>query len=236
MAISPKTTKLLWASAAGLCSFEMCRERLCIIEAGEHAPYTLGEMAHICGEKPGSNRHDPGQSSTQRDNYSNLILLCPTHHALIDKKENEAKYTVDLLQHIKAGHEKFVLENLKQLKPRNKNEASKQILPLLTENHAAWKNFGPLSETAKKNPHSDEVHAIWISERLSIIVPNNRRIAQILDVSRHLFDGDDQSILSAFLVHMRSYERWVNDEIPYAGVVRFPIAFSDLIKEYTNAS
>jgi len=52
-------------------------------------------MAHICGDKPGANRHDAGQTDAERDDYQNLILLCPTHHTLIDRKENESVYTVD---------------------------------------------------------------------------------------------------------------------------------------------
>jgi hypothetical protein len=47
MAITPKSIKILWSAAAGLCAFPDCRERLAYGEAGEFAPYTIGEMAHI---------------------------------------------------------------------------------------------------------------------------------------------------------------------------------------------
>ena len=89
MAICPKTSKILWSSAAGHCSFPQCKEKLYEPDAGQG--YTTGEMAHINGEKPGSNRYDCNQAAGERDGYSNLILLCPMHHTAIDKPENEKK-------------------------------------------------------------------------------------------------------------------------------------------------
>src|SRR3954466_4701036 len=97
MAISQKSIKILWSAAGGRCAFPDCWERLCYHEARGAAPYTLGEMAHICGEKPDANRHDPDQKDAERDDYQNLILLCPTHHTLIDRKENEPVYIVAAL-------------------------------------------------------------------------------------------------------------------------------------------
>ena len=63
MAITQKSIKSLvgWrAMHSGLL------ERLCYHEAEEFAPYALEEMAHICGDKAGANRHDAGQSDAQR--------------------------------------------------------------------------------------------------------------------------------------------------------------------------
>ncbi|WP_143337867.1 HNH endonuclease, partial [Cronobacter sakazakii] len=82
MSISEKSIKLLWSNAAGICSFRGCNEKLSVEESAGVAPYTLGEMAHIKGNKPGSNRYDIDQSSAERDSYENLILLSPTHHTL----------------------------------------------------------------------------------------------------------------------------------------------------------
>jgi len=84
VAISSKSIKLLWSNAAGRCSFTGCNERLTVEQAAEFAPYTIGEMAHIKGNKAGSNRYDESQPDTERDSYENLILLCPNHHTRID--------------------------------------------------------------------------------------------------------------------------------------------------------
>lgn len=230
MAITPKSIKILWGASAGRCAFPGCWKRLCYHEAADVAPYTLGEMAHICGEKPGANRHDAGQTAVERDDYRNLILLCPTHHTLIDRKETESTYTVDALHKMKTEHEARVSARLDQGAMTNKNNIACAILPLLEENRQSWEQYGPLSELARSQPHNEAVHAVWVSERLSVIVPNNRKIAAELDAHRDLFDSGEQEAITTFLLHMRSYEQWVEDAIPYAAVKRFPIAFNHLIR------
>jgi hypothetical protein len=231
MAISEKTIKILWSNAAGRCSFSDCGVRLTVNRAANAAPYTLGEMAHIKGKRKGSNRHDKNQTIEQRDSYENLILLCPTHHTLIDKLENELVHTTEILLEMKNAHENNISKRLEGEDLSNIEEIKDRISIYLAENHQAWIQYGPLSELAQKNPHSDEIHAVWISERLSIIVPNNRKIVSILNDYRKYFNRKEQAIISKFLSHANSYERWINDKIPYQGVMRFPIEFEQLITE-----
>lgn len=234
MAIGQKAVKLLWANAAGYCSFTECPERLCLQLSGGVAPHTIGEMAHIKGENPGSNRHDPTQSPDERDSYANLILLCPTHHTLIDKKENEAIYSTDILHRMKYAHEEHI-RRLLQVNPFSEKDAvAAFIYPLMKQNYEAFINFGPRSEIARRNPQSD-AHKIWLFERLSTIVPNNRRILAAINANRELFAPEEQPILARFDMHVRSYELWVNDDITYEGVVRFPAEFEELIKRLVHA-
>jgi predicted restriction endonuclease len=40
----------------------------------------------------------------QRRSFDNLILLCPTHHTIIDR--DPAQYTTDSLKQMKANHQK----------------------------------------------------------------------------------------------------------------------------------
>lgn len=200
------------------------------------SPYTLGEMAHICGEKPGANRHDASQTDAQRDDYQNLILLCPTHHTLIDRQENEPVYTVAVLHEMKVGHEARVLERLDHAAMPTKEEIAHSILPLLEENKQSWAQYGPLSELARTQPYNAEAHAVWVSERLSVIIPNNRKISAELNLHKALFDGAEYPAIAGFLMHVRSYEQWVDDTIPYAAVKRFPIEFENLMKGLTNGS
>ena len=235
MAISQKSIKILWANAAGYCSFPDCPQKLALSETGEFAAHTIGEMAHICGENPGSNRHDLNQTTLERDDYSNLILLCPTHHTIIDRKENEARFSVALLLQMKADHEAFVQRSIGHSRRIDRKAAASLIAPLLEENHQAWLSFGPLSDVAKQNPHSAAAHAAWLSERLGTIVPNNRRIAKLLTDEAESFHPQDQSTIAAFLLHARSYEQWVSGSVSYEGVRRFPTPFADLIKEAVRA-
>jgi hypothetical protein len=228
VAISQKSIKILWANAGGRCAFPHCQQRLCTSDAGNAAPYTIGEMAHIRGERPGSNRYDASQTQIQRDDYENLILLCPNHHTIIDRPENEDSYNVEVLQAMKAAHENFVSGLLEKPQFADKREVAAYIYPLLKENHEVFISFGPLSEIARRNPGSD-AHGIWLSERLATIIPNNRRMIRVLEANLRLFGPPEQTILARFRLHVRSYERWVLNEVTYEGVVRFPTEFESLI-------
>ncbi len=231
MAITEKTIKILWSSAAGRCSFTDCAERLTVDQASKAAPYTLGEMAHIKGKNKGSNRYDPSQPSEEKDSYGNLILLCPNHHTLIDKPENVESYTVEVLLQMKISHEENISKRLEAEGLSNIEDVKEKISIYLAENKQAWLQYGPLSKLAQKNPHSDEIYAVWTSERLSTIVPNNRKIVNILLDYRNFFDRTEQTIISKFLSHAKSYEILVNDEIPYQAVMQFPVDFEQLILE-----
>lgn len=229
MAISDKSIKLLWSNAAGRCSFSSCGEKLTVAEAAGYAPYTLGEMAHIKGNKPGSNRYDENQTDKERDSYENLILLCPTHHTLIDKAENEEHYRIEMLHEMKVEHETAVANRLDGVKIEEVDQLKDQLSILLAENHQAWEQYGPLSDNAKKHPNNDAIYALWTSSRLSIIVPNDREAMKLLIENRGLFLRTDQRIVSKFISHVDSYEKWVRDEIPYQAVVGFPREFEELI-------
>ena len=126
MTISEKSIKLLWANAAGRCSFEGCNRLLCLKDTCNHLPYHIGEMAHICGRKPGSNRYTPNLTLECLDEYNNLILLCPTHHTFIDKKENEECYSVENLLRMKKDHESFVINTLEKNTTIDLNEIVKK--------------------------------------------------------------------------------------------------------------
>jgi hypothetical protein len=66
--------------------------------------------AHIVARKEDGPRGKSPLSAKQRDSYSNLILLCPTHHATIDDIPNgPQEYTVERLQQIKAEHEAWAM-------------------------------------------------------------------------------------------------------------------------------
>lgn len=229
MSITNKSIKLLWSNAAGRCSFRGCNERLTVEQAVGLTPYTLGEMAHIKGNRAGSNRYDISQSEIERDSYSNLILLCPTHHTLIDKSENEEIYSVELLHEMKTEHETNISNRLNVQQYSDLEQLKDQISIYMAENYQSWEQYGPTSDNAHKYPNNDKIHALWISERLSTIVPNNREIVKLLNENRNLFSRREQQVVSKFLAHEKSYEKWVNDEIPYQAVLRFPSDFSSLI-------
>jgi hypothetical protein len=70
-------------------------------------PVVLGEEAHIVAAEDNGPRGDPSMPIGERNAYFNLILLCPTHHSLIDK-DNGMRYSAAALNRMKTDHEQLV--------------------------------------------------------------------------------------------------------------------------------
>lgn len=104
MAINLNDVKRLWGTSGGRCS--ICRIELSAIESTS----VLGEMCHIISKSPNGPR---GKSQIDKENidcYDNLILLCPTHHKVIDSTEEE--WDIAKLIKLKNDHEKWVNSEL----------------------------------------------------------------------------------------------------------------------------
>ena len=103
MAITDRTRKLLWARSGNRCA--ICRTFLVIDGAREGEAALVGEECHIVSQSPlgprgGSERPD------DIDGCYNLILLCATHHTMVDNLPEE--YTADRLRTIKKAHENWL--------------------------------------------------------------------------------------------------------------------------------
>lgn len=103
-----KDVKILWGRAGNRCAFPDCRIKL----TPDGKIDTLGEMAHIVAKSPQGPRGNSDMPIDERDNYSNLILLCPTHHKMIDTFPEE--WTVERLLQLKREHEQWVSSQLEQ--------------------------------------------------------------------------------------------------------------------------
>jgi len=106
MAVSEPTKRVLFARSGNLCAFPNCNTHLVQEKTGDDPPSIVGNICHIKGKKPDAPRYDTGMSDQERDAIDNLILLCATHHKLIDDQYNE--YTVEKLQQFKLAHEGWV--------------------------------------------------------------------------------------------------------------------------------
>jgi hypothetical protein len=107
MSITLRDHKMLWGRAGARCS--MCRTHLATISDIGLAS-VIGEEAHIVARNVDGPRGTSPLATEQRNSYSNLLLLCPTHHAIIDDFPNgPVEYTVELLHRIKTEHEQWVM-------------------------------------------------------------------------------------------------------------------------------
>ncbi len=106
--------KLLWGRSAQRCAFPDCRIKLTQDKKSASASFPLGEQAHIVGRTKTDFRGKSNLSKEERDSYYNRILLCPTHHTVIDKNLDD--YTVEKLHLIKDQHEYWVEHKLSESK------------------------------------------------------------------------------------------------------------------------
>ena len=92
--------KKLWGLAAGRCAYPGCAIPL-VQFAPDEDLVVIGEMAHVIARSPAGPR---GRHAPSDNTYENLILLCPTHHTLVDKAP-EGSFTPDQLIQWKSQHE-----------------------------------------------------------------------------------------------------------------------------------
>jgi hypothetical protein len=111
VSITVTSRKLLWGRAGDRCAWPDCDQLLSI---DLHDPETavlikhgalIGEEAHIRSGQVGGPRYQADYDKV--DEYENLILLCPTHHTIVDK-DNGAGWSVESLEHMKSDHELIV--------------------------------------------------------------------------------------------------------------------------------
>ena len=90
MTVSSATNRLVWVCAGGVCSFPDCRADLAP-RGAESKGLAIGEVAHIVATAPGGPRGTKPPPGGKVDGFENLLLLCPTHHAEVDR--DEARFT-----------------------------------------------------------------------------------------------------------------------------------------------
>jgi hypothetical protein len=93
------TIKRLFALSQNRCAYPGC-STLIVQPCGA----VTGKVCHIRGKSPLGPRHDPSQSDDERNGYDNLVLLCGTHHDIVDA--HPERFTVELLKDFKEIHER----------------------------------------------------------------------------------------------------------------------------------
>lgn len=104
---SQLTVHMLCAIAAGRCEFAGCNEYV-FSDSLTLSKFNNSNVAHIVASSPNGPRGDEKRSYELSDKLENLMLLCPTHHKLID--DNEKDYPENKLINMKKDHEKRIQE------------------------------------------------------------------------------------------------------------------------------
>ncbi len=101
--ISDANKFMLWAISAGRCAYKGCNISL-HQDILTKKMYNKAYIAHIVADVPGGPRGDVTRSPLLADDISNLMLLCDSHHRLIDKVD-VAGHPESVLLEMKKNHE-----------------------------------------------------------------------------------------------------------------------------------
>ncbi len=152
MPATPSTKLKLAFRSGGRCALSDCR---IVID-------TIGEAAHIHGEKEGSARYKA--DVIDQNCYENLIYLCPNCHTKIDKQEGD--YSAVLLFQAKEEHEKWVNQQM----DNGMSEVTFAELEIASRviasgNHSTENQFHIISpeEKIKKNNLTQAIRALILS-------------------------------------------------------------------------
>lgn len=225
MGIDYRVKRKLWASSGGYCAKPDCHSDLFpFFENGKIT--NIEELAHIIGKKEKGPRGNSSISESERDNFENIILLCPTCHTIIDK--NPDLFSEDTIKNWKANHDKSVKDLFSVPKFDERSGARKHIKPYLEENKIIFKNYGPYSENAKNDQMATEV--MWEKLAIEKILPNNRYIEKIIEANQHLLNKSEFTLFIEFKLHREGFEYNKISGDVNATVPRFPSEFENILK------
>ena len=112
MPITDRTRKILWGRSGNRCA--ICKNEIVIDATDQDDESVVADECHIISSRPNGPRHDPSCPADKIDSAENLILLCRTHHKMVD--DQTTTFTVDILHQMKANHEVWVSQKLKKEK------------------------------------------------------------------------------------------------------------------------
>lgn len=119
----PEKIKIrLWGQAAGRCEYDGCNIPLWRDDLTK-AEFNIAYIAHIIADEPNGPRGHQILSRELSTDITNLMLLCDSHHRLIDREEVD-KHTVDVLKEMKKKHE----QRIEHITSFNENKRSYVIL------------------------------------------------------------------------------------------------------------
>jgi hypothetical protein len=224
--ISRDTIVRLLAHASGRCQDPACGLDLWhLVEPDRYL--RLAEIAHIIAAAEEGPRANPSATEDELTSEENLIVLCPTTHSMVDAAPDI--YTNELLKNWKDAHIARVDELFGVVSYSTRSDARRALEPLLAENRAIWERYGPESSSAS-HPVS-EAYPVWIRLATEKILPNNSKIARLLDANRHLFTEAERGLDLEFAMHADAFAaRHLTEEFnPQAP--RFPKSLDAVFRE-----
>jgi hypothetical protein len=219
----------LWGRGGGRCSNPDCGQDL-VVATPRGQRIVIGEVAHIIGRsEKGPRGRCADRSGTEAQ--ENLVLLCPTHHTMVDKSEDD--YPPDLLREWKADAEKRVADARATVPAfKSRDALFTFVRDRLIENGLVHQAWGPESLAASKNPVGDD-HLRWEEVKRGTVIPNNTRIIQTLEANRIMLTKDESDLLARFKVHAEAFAANAEGGEPRPAP-QFPDEFAAMVRASTE--
>jgi hypothetical protein len=129
--ISRLTIKQLYSKSGNQCAYPDC-----VAKNFDDQGKNMSSIAHISAISPGGPRYDSNLTIEDRNDISNLLILCYKHHREIDH-DNPDNYSIEVLKKMKTDHESTVeqifdlpdneLENIIKKLENELNEKIEQV-------------------------------------------------------------------------------------------------------------
>lgn len=203
MAISERVRRMLLSRSGGYCMRPEChRDLFPLFEAGHIT--SVEELAHIIGQKVDGPRGDHPLPLNQRDEYRNVLVLCPTCHTIIDKKETADLFPDDLLFDWKARHEEKITACFGIPRYEDREQLNVEVSALLIQNRVTFETYGPFSANWT-DPLANAASA-WARAVSTQIIPNNRRILELALANSRLLKSEELIVIQVFRLHKEAFE------------------------------
>jgi hypothetical protein len=184
--ITTKNQNLLWAVSGGRCEYAGCNKVL-HTDILTNKKCNSAYIAHIVADEPSGPRGDVVRSKQLANNISNLMLLCDTHHRMVDA--DEVTYTETCLLNMKQQHETRI-KRITAIAPNmsseiilyganigvNNSPLSYQLASeaLLFDYYPA--NDYPIELGLKNAPFTDDTDTYWVAEETNLLTQFNQKI------------------------------------------------------------
>jgi hypothetical protein len=218
------TQRRLFAASAGYCQNPKCAQELFVDASGKSIH--VAEMAHVFAANDGGPRARPELSEKERGAFENLVVLCANCHTMVDKAPEA--FSDGMMLGWKREHANKLQGLFGAVAFGDRFSARQVVEPILAENYAIFKQYGPHIEAAY-NPESGSAEQ-WKRKMLTRILPNSRRVLAILDANRRLLIAREKETLEQFRQHIDDLEAFhVEDSREDAS--QFPIDLAKILED-----
>ena len=122
---SQKELRILYTRSGNVCAFPGCNQQLTQPASGNDDSVNTSDIAHIVADSRQGPRGREEMSEEDRSKNTNLILLCPIHHRIVDTQRQT--YSVAVLRQMKGDHEERVAK-LREEPPAAKSQTLEELL------------------------------------------------------------------------------------------------------------